>query len=385
MPKSRRRFLRIAGSTAVIAAAGAAMGAGGFMATRTPDTALAPWSDAGAAYGDPRKRALSYAVLAPNPHNQQPWLVTLEGTDGFILSCDLDRMLPHTDPFNRQIVIGLGCFLELMEMAAAQDGYRADIALFPQGQPEPVLDGRPIARVKLVRDASVTASPLFDAVFTRRSNKEPFDVSRPVAASHLAAITSVAGDGAITGTVSDAAMIETLRDLSWRAHLIEVETPRTYMESVDVMRFGKAEINANPDGIDMGGAFLEALNVAGIVTRETLSDMTSTAYRQGIDMYREILFSAMGYVFVGTQENTRRDQVASGRDWLRMNLKATQLGLAVHPLSQALQEYPEMTSLLDELHETLGQQGSRVQMFARAGYGPALSPSPRWPIDAKIT
>lgn len=380
MAKSRRQFLRIAGSTAVIAAAGAV----GFAATRTPGKALAPWSVAGEAYSDPRKRALSYAVLAPNPHNQQPWLVTLEGTDNFTLSYDLGQMLPHTDPFNRQIVVGLGCFLELMRMAAARDGYRADVDLFPEGEPQPLLDGRPIARVTLVKDKSVVTSPLFAEVFNRRSNKEPFDTSRLVVPADLAAITSVVGTGAIAGTVSDADMIERLRDLSWRAHLIEVETPRTYMESVDVMRFGKAEINAKPDGIDMGGPFLEALNVAGILTRDTLADMSSQAYKQGIDMYREILCSAMGYVYVGAAENTRRDQIGAGRDWVRMNLKATQLGLAIHPLSQALQEYTEMEALLIELHETLGQQGSRVQMFARVGYGPALSPSPRWPIEAKI-
>ncbi len=338
MAKSRRLFLRIAGSTAVIAAAGAV----GFAATRTPDKALAPWSVAGSTYTDARMRALSYAVLAPNPHNQQPWLVTLEGDDSFTLSYDLDQMLPHTDPFNRQIVIGLGCFLELMRMAAASDGYRADVDLFPKGQPEPLLDGRPIARVTLAKDASVAASPLFAEVFNRRSNKEPFDTSRPVAPADLAAITSVAGAGAITGTVSDGETIDHLRDISWRAHLVEVETPRTYMESVEVMRFGKAEINAKPDGIDMGGPFLEALNLAGILTRDTLADMSSQAYAQGIDMYREILWSAMGYVYVGAAENTRLDQIAAGRDWVRMNLKAAQLGLAIHPLSQALQEYPEM-------------------------------------------
>ncbi len=381
MAKSRRQFLRIAGSTAVIAAAGAT----GFIVTRTPDKALAPWSQAGSAYTDPRKRALSYAVLAPNPHNQQPWLVTLEGQDSFTLSYDLGQMLPHTDPFNRQIVIGLGCFLELMRMAAASDGYRADVTLFPEGEPEPVLDGRPIARVTLVKDGSVAASPLFAEVFNRRSNKEPFDMTKPVALEDMTSITGVVGDGAITGAIHDQGSIETLKDLSWRAHLIEVETPRTYMESVDVMRFGKAEINATPDGIDLGGPFLEALNIAGILTREELSDMTSAAYSQGIDMYRDIIWSAMGYVYVATATNTRRDQIASGRDWIRMNLKANQLGIAIHPLSQALQEYPEMDALLTELHETLGQQGSRVQMFARVGYGPALSPSPRWPIDAKIT
>ena len=47
-----------------------------------------------------------------------------------MLFCDLDRRLPVTDPQDRQITIGLGAFLELMRMAAAQDGLRADIALF---------------------------------------------------------------------------------------------------------------------------------------------------------------------------------------------------------------------------------------------------------------
>jgi len=380
MPPSRRTFLRIAGSTAVIAAAGA----GGFALTRTPTQARAPWRMAGTAYDDPRKRALSYAILAPNPHNQQPWLVTLTGDDSFILSYDLEKMLPETDPFNRQIVIGFGCFLELMRLAAAQDGYRADIALFPQGAPEPLLDGRAIARVRLVQDAAVRPSPLFAQVFARRSNKEPYDTARPVAPADMRAIAAAAEPGTRTGVVDETGAIDRLRDITWRAHLIEVETPRTYMESVDVMRFGKAEIEANPDGIDLGGAFLETLNAVGVLTRETLSDMSSNAYRQGIDIYRAIIASAMGYVYVATATNTRRDQIAAGRDWLRMNLKATELGIALHPLSQALQEYPEMDGLFAELHQALGQQEARVQMVARLGYGPKLPPSPRWPIDAKL-
>ncbi|MEQ8748029.1 twin-arginine translocation pathway signal protein [Pyruvatibacter sp.] len=380
MAKSRRQFLRIAGSSAVILAAGAT----GFAVTRTPTKALAPWHEAGHGYSDARKRALSYAILAPNPHNQQPWLVSLEGDDTFTLSYDLEQMLPATDPFNRQIVIGLGCFLELMRMAAASDGYRADVALFPQGEPEPVLDGRPIAQVTLVKDAGVAASPLFAQVLARRSNKEPYDTSRPVAAADMQAIAGVAGADVLTGAISDDAMIETLRDLTWRAHLIEVETPATYMESVDVMRFGKAEIEANPDGIDLGGAFLETLGLAGVMTRETLSDMTSIAYDQGLDMYRGLMSSAMGYVYLATARNTRLDQVASGRDWLRMNLKATELGIAMQPLSQALQEYVEMDALYAEVHEVLGHADNRLQMLARVGYGPDLPPSPRWPITAKI-
>lgn len=65
---SRRKFLTILGGGVVLAAGGAAA----FMTTRTPTKAIAPWSAAGG-YEDPRMQALSYAILAPNPHNRQPW------------------------------------------------------------------------------------------------------------------------------------------------------------------------------------------------------------------------------------------------------------------------------------------------------------------------
>ncbi|MEL7117096.1 MAG: twin-arginine translocation pathway signal protein, partial [Pseudomonadota bacterium] len=125
---NRRAFLRLTGGGVILAAAGATT----FASTRTPTDALAPWAEAGG-YADPRMRALSHAILAPNPHNRQPWKVALIGDDQAVLYFDTDRQLPFTDPFDRQLTIGLGCFLELMRMAAAADGYQADVALFPEG------------------------------------------------------------------------------------------------------------------------------------------------------------------------------------------------------------------------------------------------------------
>ena len=110
-----------------------------------------PWEQAGDDFGDARINALSYAVLAPNPHNQQPWQVRLEGNDRLTLYCDLDRLLPETDPPNRQIVIGLGAFLELLRQAAAARGYRLNIDPFPEGEPQPLLDERPVAACSLFR------------------------------------------------------------------------------------------------------------------------------------------------------------------------------------------------------------------------------------------
>ena len=77
MPVSRRKFLTLVGGGTILAAGA---GATAFVTTRTPHQALKPWDLAGT-YGDVRKDALSWALLAPNPHNLQPWEVELRGDD----------------------------------------------------------------------------------------------------------------------------------------------------------------------------------------------------------------------------------------------------------------------------------------------------------------
>ncbi|MGI9415070.1 MAG: Acg family FMN-binding oxidoreductase, partial [Hyphomicrobiales bacterium] len=378
----RRSFIRVAGSSAVIVAAGA----GAFALTRTPSRALEPWSVAGTVETEPRRKALSYAILAPNPHNRQPWMVDLAGDDEIVLYCDPERLLPETDPFNRQIAIGLGCFLELLSMAAAQGGHTAVITPFPEGASGERLDHRPVARVKF-EAGSAARDPLFGFVPDRRSNKEPFDPSKPVSAAKLDALkTAVASDSDITVTTDGTdAMVAKLRDLTWRAWMVETETPATYMESVRLMRIGKGEIEANPDGIDLGGPFLETLKVFGMLSREAISDPNSTAYQQGIDMYREIIDTGMAYMWLTTPSNSRFDQLQAGRAYLRLNLKATELGVSMHPISQVLQEYKEMAELYDEMDQLLQTpQGGRVQMLTRLGYGPEVPPSPRWHAATRI-
>lgn len=379
---SRRRFLRIMGSTAIIAAAGV----GGFAVTRTPTDAVAPWQRAGGPdYAEPRMRALSYAVLAPNPHNRQPWQVDLSEPDVATLYCDLDRLLPETDPFERQIVIGLGCFLELARMAAAEDGRALIIDPFPDGAPDQNLDTRPIARMRFGAPGSATPDPLFAQVLVRRSLKEPYDTSKPVSESSLSAIAAVVPASVNVAFTIDPARREELRALTWAAHKLEVTTHRTNMESVDLMRIGKSEINANPDGIDIGGsAFLDAAALAGIISRAELADPTSEGFKIGLDMYEEMMFTAMAHLWLTTEGNTRVDQLNAGAAWIRTNMKATELGLGIHPLSQALQEYVEMEPLYQEVHAKLAAPGHRIQMLGRLGYGPTIPGGPRWPIETRI-
>lgn len=366
MTLSRRKTLALIGGGGILAAGA---GAATFATTRTPHAALAPWVAAGT-YADARLNALSWALLAPNPHNLQPWQAELVGDDAVRIWREAGRILPHTDPYERQITIGMGCFLELMVIAASASGHGVDLTLYPQGPDGPVAHA-------IFRAGAATEDPLFRHAPDRRSCKEPF------------ADRSVPGD--LTGQLSrlaqvhtDPQMVAALRALTWDAFAIEVETPHTYRESVDLMRFGRAEIEANPDGIDLGGPFLESLILAGVLTRAAQLDPTSTAYRTGIDMYRTMLAATPAYVSLTSAGNTRADQIAAGRQWMRLNLTTTAMGLGLQPVSQALQEYPEMAEPYARAHDLLADPGETVQMLGRLGYGPVTPRSPRWPLSARM-
>ncbi|MEO1798372.1 MAG: hypothetical protein AAFR53_15380 [Pseudomonadota bacterium] len=120
------------------------------------------------------------------------------------------------------------------------------------------------------------------------------------------------------------------------------------------------------------------------MTEAKLMDTTSMSFQQGLAAVTENARTAMGYVWISTPGNTREDQLATGAHWVRVNLAATAEGLGFQPLSQALQEYPEMAALYDEVHARLAPEGGTVQMLCRLGYGPDVPASPRWPLDAKV-
>ena len=73
---NRRHFIRMAGGGIVTGLAAVAL-PGCSLSSDFPAAALEAWQGPGA-QPDLRRWALAYAILAPNSHNRQPWMVSLE-------------------------------------------------------------------------------------------------------------------------------------------------------------------------------------------------------------------------------------------------------------------------------------------------------------------
>ena len=145
---------------------------------------------------DLRRWALGYAILAPSPHNRQPWIADLREPDAIALHVDRDRLLPETDPWFRQIMIGQGTFIEALVLALRERGIAPVVTLFPQGEFAPrAVDDRPVARIHWQPGA---AAPAKDALFAqlrrRHTAKADYDTTHPVAPRLLDELSAVLTD-----------------------------------------------------------------------------------------------------------------------------------------------------------------------------------------------
>jgi hypothetical protein len=392
---NRRKFIRLMGGGVVLAA-----GAGVLSQVSVfgiPPSAIEAWRgpEKGA---ELRRWVLSYALLAPNPHNMQPWLADLSVPDEITLRLDVSRLLPATDPYGRQILMGAGAFLELLEMAAAARGYRAEVTLFPEGEPGALLDDRSFATIRLMADAKTQPDPLFQVVLDRRTDRRSYDETRSIALEDMADLQAViAGFPVRFGLAGRAGMsaaeedrrnaIRTIVSEAWR---IELSTEATMMESMRVLRAGSDEIDRYRDGINLTKPIVVILARTGLFDRSKFPSPDSSAMQEQIASFNALTATTPAYLWLVTTGNQRSQQIDAGRAYARVNLAATRLGIAMHPNQQALQEYPEMAEQYQAIHKLLEAPAPEhtVQMLARLGYlaegVPLQSPAPRRGLNARL-
>jgi nitroreductase len=380
MTLSRRKAIRVIGASAIVAAAGAAIAAPRLDAM--PATAVEGWSGPPSSERDPRRRALAFALLAPSPHNLQSWLVDLRRDDEVLLFVDGGRLLPQTDPLSRQILIGQGCFLEILSMAAAAEGWRTETELFPAG---PWAVDQPVARIVFSRLPAPSIDPLFAEVPRRRTVKGRFE-PRPLEAAHgKALLTGVDLHGLRLSIVDESERVARLRAIAIAGSELEMNTPRTHKESIDVVRIGSAEIAAHRDGISLKGPMIWLLRQLGAMTPDKAMTPGTMAWSGGRDYVLAGYASAPAFGWLASRENDRASQIAAGRAWVRLQLAASALGVALQPHSQTLQEYPEMEALRIAMRAETGMESDEtLQMFFRLGYAADPGPSPRRALDSFV-
>jgi hypothetical protein len=403
----RRAWIKLVGGGVVLAAAAPLLRD---YAESVPEAAIAAWAPP-KAEGDIRKWMLSYAILAPHAHNLQSWLVDLRQVNQITLYCDLKRLLAQTDPYARQILISHGTFIEVLDLAARECGLRMDVSLFPEGQfSAHSIDHRAVARFSFSPNQSVQKDPLFRQVLKRRTNRERYTTA-PISADVRSQIALSAGlEAAATppdrrkliysGFVDEGsrlesrlgvtdkhnAMLTQLRTIAKDAWKIELTTPRTLLESYRLLRVGPEEIAQHRDGISVSKIIPRLLLELGLFDRAKAPAAGDAGIASQLSDFNAKIDSTPAFFWLVSEGNDRIMQINVGRAYVRAQLAASAAGVSMHPVSQALQEYPEQALPFAQIHRLLCQASPhlRVQMLCRMGYAPEIGPAPRRGLSAHL-
>jgi hypothetical protein len=328
--------------------------------------------------GPPILQALRYGITAPSAHNTQPWRLEMMSDTEARVYFDPQRLLPVTDPPGRQVHISHGTLLEMTAIAATHLGFRAEIELLPKG--EMTIDEygtKPTASVNLVADSQVRVDPLFSQVLLRRSSRLPH-TSQPIADDERVAITTAAGrSGVEPGWIPDQRMAEAI-DIAIQGMAVEARDHDTWEETNQWFRFSGAEITAKADGLNAETAGVTGLPLLALRRFTRPGNWHLRINRAGyLAPFAKAARSTQALFTLVTPTNTMADWIITGRSYLRAQLTASGYGLRFHPLSQTLQEFPQMDRLREEMAGLVDvTPPAKLQMLVRVGHTqpPALSP-----------
>lgn len=350
---TRRHFLPVAGTVLL---AGAAFAAWELERSKPADLdAAEPASPAAVPLLPDERAILHLASLAPSGHNTQPWLVKRTAPFHWIIGNDHTRWLPAVDPTQRETMLSIGTFLQNLEYAAAHHGYACHWTLLAaNNQAEDVME---------VTLTKAPTAPGFDlATLTSR---------RTVRSGYRAEALRPADVRALTANETGYHYFprDTPEGRWLDAQTLAANHQQTYRDPAEAelsrwVRFSAAEARLHRDGLTP--ASMEIGGMAGWWVRHfyTPATVMKDSFREsGLETVARQVGQSAGWLVLTSPDRAPGTLLDTGRRVQRLWLRVRGLGIAIHPMTQILEENP----FAQQANGELGL-AEPIQFLLRCGY-----------------
>ena len=355
MKIDRRRFLKetLAAGTILAGAASIISACSGIRRSDLPESN--PTEQSNPKLDKVRKAILHYASLAPSGHNSQPWSVKIKSQNEWIICADPKRRLPAVDPNNREVLLSIGAFAENLTIAAGTFGLQAEMEVIARDTIDPdiiKISLKPASSVdyplqRISRRMTVKHGFLSDEIKTEDVNA----LSKPLK-GHLHYFPA----GTEHAQCIQEGTIENFR--------VQAQRDEAQRELVQWLRLSDRDAERYRDGLTVEGMEIRGLKgwyVRNFVQPEDF--MKPSFRRQGIGQTASLARQGGGWFVVTSEGQNVADLIKTGRKFEKMALLARERNIAIHPMTQILEEESGANQFATHHHANI-----MPQFLLRVGY-----------------
>ena len=317
------------------------------------------------------RQILHLAALAPSGHNTQPWTVRLLGPYHWVIGNDPRGWLPVVDPTQRETLLSLGAFVQNLEYAAAHFGYRCRWELRATTR-----QAADVLEVELTRHPAAAYADV-DALLGRRTLQTDFS-NVAIRAADIGLLTD-ADTTHCHFFPPDSAPGRYLTATTLAANRQQFAHDPAQRELAHWVRWSRADVQRHRDGLSAAGMGINGL--AGWAVRhfyDSASVLKPDFRQRGLANTADQVGTHGGWLVITSPDESVAALLDAGRRLERCWLKARGLNVAVHPMSQLLEETPGTAGA----GRRLGL-AAPVQFVLRLGYVDRYPPpvSVRRPVE----
>jgi len=302
------------------------------------------------------REILFLASLAPSGHNTQPWFIKYIEPFHWILGNDKTKWLPAVDPSQRETILSIGAFLQNLEYAASNLGFSCQIEILANSnQDENILD----LKLKKINNA-----PSF--------NIEKIQLRRTIRSNYLDDHLKKDDLSYLIGDETDRIHFipNACKEYDWlneqtiEANRIQAYRNDAQTELAEWIRFSSKDAEKNTDGLTLAGMEIEGIPAWYLRNFYGKEDVLKKSFReQSIDKVVKQVSRSAGWLLITSKDDSLKTLLETGKRMQRLFLKVRDKNIAIHPMTQILEE--QQTNKI--INSSLGIS-DRVQFILRTGY-----------------
>lgn len=299
---------------------------------------------------------LVLASLAPSGHNTQPWFVKYREPYHWTICNDKSKWLNGVDRTQRETILSIGAFVQNLEYAANNLNYHCEFNLVATtNQDEEILT------VKLSKSPNVIKFEI-----------EKIQHRRTLRSHYLNEIIKNEDLGYLFENETDFINYfpNTSREHFYlNAQTIEANKIQSYRDDAQTelanwIRFSNEDVEKYRDGLTP--ASMEIEGISGWIVRnfyDKQSVMKKDFREKSIDQVIDQVSQSAGWLVITSRDNSVLSLLETGKRLQRIWLKVREKNIAIHPMTQILEE--EKTRSM--VNNAIGIK-ENIQFLLRVGY-----------------